>query len=398
MATAKLHRLAPLVAAMLLAGSPAAAQPAADLQARIARYEDLVRETGDAGVQWLLAETYAQAGRGPEAVATLEALAARRMGFVPDGLSPLNALAGDPAYDAVASKMRREAPMVRRARTAFVIDRPGLVPEGLAYDVRGRRLFLGDMHGRAVLAVDAEGAVTTFASTLALQPLGMKIRGDRLWVATTNGFTDAKSRRAELAAFDLATGRPAGTWTHPEATSFNDFDFAPNGDLIVSDSLGGALFRLAGERMERVTAAALSYPNGVAVTDDGAHAFVAQGVSLRRVDLATGDVALVKNPPGLSTLGIDGLYWRGGKLLAVQNAGTPGRVVELELSPDRDHITAFRLLEAGNLAFDVPTTAAPAPGRLYVIANAQIDRLRPDGSLDPAKPLRSIHILEIPLG
>lgn len=399
MARAKLRRLAPLAAAILLAGSPAAAQPAADLQARITRYEGLVRETGDAGVQWLLAETYAQAGRGPDAVATLKALAARRMGFVPDGLSPLNALAGDPAYDAVVSKMRREAPTARRARTAFVIDRPGLVPEGLVYHAASRRLFVGDMHGRAVLAVDAKGAVTTFVPSLALQPLGMKTRGDRLWVVTTNGFTDAGSKRAELAAFDLATGRPVGAWTHPEAASFNDFDFAPNGDVIVSDSLGGVLFRLSGDRMERVTAAGLlGYPNGVAVTDDGAHAFVAQGVSLRRVDLATGDVARVENPPGLSALGIDGLYWRGGKLLAVQNAGTPGRVVELELSPELDRINAFRLLEAGNPTFDVPTTAALAPGCLYVIANAQIDRLRPDGSLDPAKPLRPIHILEIPLG
>lgn len=389
---------ASLAAAVLLA-SPAIAQPAADLQARIARYEGLVRETDDAGVQWLLAEAYAEADRIPDAVATLEKLADRRMGFAPDGLSPLNALAGDPAYDAVVSRMRREAPAVGGARTAFVIERPGLVPEGLAYDAGSGRLFIGDMHGRAILAVDAKGRVTVFVQPLPLQPLGMKARGGRLWVATTNGFTDAGRKRAELAAFDLSSGRPVGAWSHPEALSFNDFDFTPNGDVIMSDSLGGALFRLSGDRIERVTAAgALGYPNGVAVIDGGAYAFVAQGVSLRRVDLATGEVTRVASPPGLSTLGIDGLYWRSGKLLAVQNAGTPGRVTELELSPERDRITAFRLLEAGNPAFDVPTTAALAPGRLYVLANAQIDRLRPDGSLDPTKPLTPIRVLEIPLG
>ncbi|HEY8571104.1 SMP-30/gluconolactonase/LRE family protein [Phenylobacterium sp.] len=390
--------LAGVVAALVLAGA-AEAQPGVGVDARIRQYEEITRQADEPAVEWLLAEAYAEAGRTADAVAVLQKLAGRRMGFAPDGLSPLKRLAGDPAYDRIAAQLHADAPKVRRGRTAFTIARTGVVPEGIAYDARAGRVFVGDMHARTVLAVDRVGRVSTFAPAMSLTPLGMKVHGGRLWVATTNGFTDAKARRAELVAFDLRTGRRVGAWTHPEAQSFNDFDFAPDGAAYVSDSLGGAVFRLAAGRMERLTpAGGLGYPNGVAVTDDGRHVFVAQGVSLRRIDTATKEITRVGNPPGLTSLGSDGLYWRDGALLAVQNGGTPGRVVRFRLSPERDRITGFELLEAGNPAFDVPTTAAIGSDRMYVLANAQIDRLREDGRLDPAKPLHPIQILEIPLG
>jgi hypothetical protein len=159
------------------------------------------------------------------------------------------------------------------------------------------------------------------------------------------------------------------------------------------------VFRLRGQAMERVTPAnGLGYPNGVAVSGDGRSVFVAQGVNLRRIDVATGEVKRVPGPANLSTLGVDGLYWRDGTLIAVQNAGTPGRVLKLALSPEQDRITGHEVLQAGDPGFDIPTTGALAPGRIFVLANAQIDRLKEDGTLDPTKPLAPIRVLEIPLG
>jgi sugar lactone lactonase YvrE len=253
---------------------------------------------------------------------------------------------------------------------------------------------------RQIVSVDRGGRPEPYGKPLAMPPLGMKVdapRG-RLLVATTNAFWATKSKRAELVALDLRTRRQIGAWSHPEAVSFNDFDVAANGDVYVSDSEGGALFRLRNGAMERLTAVGgLAYPNGVAVSRDERYVFVAQGVSLRRVDTSTGEVTRVANPPDFTTLGIDGLYRRGDDLIGVQNIGTPGRVVRMRLAPTQDRITAFEVLRSGDPAFDLPTTAALVGDRLLVLANAQIDRLKPDGTVDTTKPLNPIRIVEIPL-
>jgi sugar lactone lactonase YvrE len=388
------------VAAALVLASGAQAQADNGLAARITQYETLVRDTGDGGVLWLLAEAYAQAGRKDDALKALGQLADRRMGFVPTPDSPLAKLAGDPGYDALAARMAAEAPKVLTGRTAYTVRMPQLIPEGVAYDAEHGRLFLGDAVHRRIVSVDRGGRPEPYGAPLAMPPLGMKVdapRG-RLLVATTNAFWTTRQKRAELVALDLRTRRPIGVWTHPDAVSFNDLDVAANGDVYVSDSEGGAVFRLRGGAMDRLTpAGGLGYPNGVALSRDGRHLFVAQGVSLRRVDTATGEVTRVANPPNFTTLGVDGLYRRGDDLIGVQNIGTPGRVVRMRLAPNLDRITHFEVLRSGDPGFDIPTTAALAGDRLLVLANAQIDRLKPDGSIDASKPLNPIRIVEIPL-
>jgi len=392
-----------LLAATALASAlvaPASAQDEA-LKARIARYETLAGQTGDVGVQWLLAEAYAEAGDKAKAVETLTRLADMRLGLAPDSLSGVGELAGDPAYDAVAARMTAEQPRVRRARLAHTLSVPGMVPEGLAYDAATGRLYVGDGHGRRIHTVDRNGKTRLFTE-LAEAPLGMTVdaKRGRLWVAVTNAFWRTGERRSSLTAVDLKSGRVIAAYSHPELQSPNDMAVAPNGDVYVSDSLGGRVWRwrAGAEALEPLTPAGqLGYPNGVAVTEDGAHLFVAQGVSLRRVDLATGEVARIGAPAGLTTLGVDGLYWRDGALIGVQNGPTLGRVLRLDLNPARDAITGWKLLEAGNPAFDVPTTGAIAGDRMFVIANAQLGRLKEDGTLDRPELLKPIVVLELPL-
>jgi sugar lactone lactonase YvrE len=220
----------------------------------------------------------------------------------------------------------------------------------------------------------------------------------RLWVATTNAFWDTPKKEAELLALDIKTGRVVARHSHAEAASFNDLDIAPDGAIYVTDSDGGAVFRLPadGSAMQRVTPkGAMGYPNGIAWLNG--RLYVAQGISLRRVDPATGTVASVRSAPGFPGLGIDGLYAHDGGLIAVQGFGYKGRISRLELSADGTAVTAARLLEAGNPAFDAPTTAAPAGDRLYVLANSQLDRVRPDGTVSAAPALKPIVILELPL-
>ena len=83
-------------------------------------------------------------------------------------------------------------------------------------------------------------------------------------------------------------------------------------------------------------------------------------------------------------------------MIGVQNVGTPGRVVRMQLSPEQDRITGARLLEAGHPQFAFPTTAALGPDRMFVLANAQLRQLKDNGSIADPATLDPIVILELP--
>ena len=123
--------------------------------------------------------------------------------------------------------------------------------------------------------------------------------------------------------------------------------------------------------------------------------YVAQGIALRRVELASGAVTSVAAPASLALLSIDGLYWHRGRLIAVQNGGGPGRILALDLSPDGRAITGFQVLEAGDPGFDLPTTGTMAGDRFTFIANSQLRRLGDDGRLTAGPPLAPIRFVEL---
>lgn len=389
-------------ALLLLAAltAPAPAQPA-DPAATIARYEALYRDTGNAALLWLIAETHAQTGDRAAAIAALERVAAARIGFSVAADSALVRFRGHPDFDRIEARLAAAAPAVRRGRTIAIVSIPGLVPEGIAADPAAGRLFLGDMNNRRIWAIGRDGRARPFGPALIYRPLGMKVDAARgvLWVATTDAFWASQPPGARLMALDLATGAVNRT-VGGAARSFNDLAVAADGTVYATDSLAGAIYRLdpGSETLVRIAAdAPMNYANGIALTDDGTALYVAQGLSLRRIDLPSGTVTPVAAPRDLALLAIDGLYWHRGRLIAVQNGGGPGRILALDLSPDGRTITAFRVLEAGDPGFDLPTTGTIAGDRFTFIANSQLRRLGDDGRVTAGPPLAPVRLVELVL-
>lgn len=143
--------------------------------------------------------------------------------------------------------------------------------------------------------------------------------------------------------------------------------------------------------------APMNYANGITLSGDGGALYVAQGLSLRRIELPSGAVTPVAAPPSLALLAIDGLYWHRDRLIAVQNGGGPGRILALDLSADGGAVTAHRVLEAGDPGFDLPTTGTLSGDRFTFIANSQLRRLGDDGQLTAGPPLAPIRLVELVL-
>jgi len=393
----------PLVAAVLMVPMQEATESDETARWRTLseRYAQLHAETGNSSLLLLLAESRARAGEAEGAVAALEELLALQTGLVVTNEPGLLALRGLPDIDGVIARLDIGAPQIGQARIAAEISLPGLIPEGIA--ASGDRLYVGDMAGRQILTLVLGESARVFASTGELRPLGMTVeRGrNRLWVAATTAFVAGETPESAILGFDLATGELREKFSSPELRSVNDLAVAFDGSIYITDSLGGALFRLRPERamFERITPASqMSYPNGVAVSADGRAVYVAQGVTLKRVDVESGFVETVAQPRSLALLSVDGLYSHGPDLIAVQNGGSSGRLLRLRLSTDGKAIIGFDVLAARLPEFDMPTTAAITDNRLYLIANSQLRRLLDDGQIENPQTLRPIQILEIDHG
>ncbi len=176
-------------------------------------------------------------------------------------------------------------------------------------------------------------------------PRGMRIDGEKLWVADAEGVHAFDRRSGEHREFiDFSSFAPG---------FLNDLELGPDGALYLTDTSTPRLFRIAGDEISVVADAGLaSPPNGI-VWDPAEGALVLApwggGLALMDYEPDTGDLAAGLALPDGGNM--DGLEpWRGGLLVAsqvdqaiwfVRSDGaevlirTPGRPADIGLDPDR---------------------------------------------------------------
>jgi sugar lactone lactonase YvrE len=309
------------------------------------------------------------------------------------------------AYRAVLERARASAARHRRGTEAFRVGEKGLLPEGIAYDPVERAFYLGSTTRRKIVKI-VEGRPPT--DLLSPRPDVESIGGlrvdagrRRLWaVAGTDprqdGFVKGAPERNALVEIDLAKGEVLRVvpLDEPGRHGLNDVAVDASGRPFSTDSAAGQVYTLGEGRSLAPLFAAPPYvvPNGIAFDDEGKVLFVADDVGVHRVDVAARTTRLLPHPPGTSLASFDGLYFQrsaaGSRLVGVQIAAGPGRVVEATLSQALDAVTGVRILESDHPLFEGPTTGAVVGDALFVIANSQL--------WAPREPAETI-ILRVPL-
>jgi len=298
---------------------------------------------------------------------------------------------------------------------AFVIPDPVFVPEGIAYDPRGRAFFVGSTWQRRIVRVGARGAQTDFAprgGDSLLGVLGMQVDAERrlLWAAhATAGAAmpirgDNSEGRSGLALIDLNTGGLIRNLVPPDdALHFlNDIALASDGAVYVTDSITGTIYR-AGPNATALTPL-LTLPsggNGIALTPNEDVLYVADaGDGAFRVDLATRAFVRLETPEGVE-IGADGFYLYEGDLIAIQPYSDDCRVCRFTLDATGTRVVSQRALATTNADFLQPTTGVIVGDDIYVIANAQLQHFRrlwaQHQGEPPRETLHNIVILRIPL-
>jgi hypothetical protein len=285
---------------------------------------------------------------------------------------------------------------------AFTISEKDLIPEGIAYDATSRSFFVSSIHKNKIIRIDERNKVTDFIKSGKEgigQALGVKVSEGKLWVCSNTGRGNAQDL-SMVHAFDLASGDLVSKWILPSAGEihlFNDLAIDSQGNVIISDSDYGAIYRVnpKSSSMELlIKDDRLLYANGITMSPDDA-VIVNTFKGFFKINTVTQELKALPFP-NYYVIGIDGLCFYKQSLVGIQNVTYPVSVNQYQLNATFDTIENAHVLVADHPLFDIPTTGVIVDGWFYFIANSQMSNLEKDKIIDHAR-LKDVLIMKIKL-
>jgi hypothetical protein len=394
---------------IFLASSQASAADDSRLAARatLERVQSLRKQRPDDGLL-VFYEAIARIGLGERdaAFALLRTLKNRKLGLIPLRDSGFESVWGDPEFQKLREELAADEVQTPNAPGTLRLTDPKLIPEGIAYDVKRDRFYIGSVAQKKIVVTDRKGDTRDFSKPgdKLDSVLGLIVDPGReqLYAVSTNGFLDeAKTqRRNAVVRYDLKTGRLTDRFDAPEAMQLNDIAFAPNGTVYATDSMSGTLFRKKPDEKTLTplgSKGTVAGANGITLGADE-NLYVAISTGIAKIDTSTGTPTRLPQPDTVVTGGCDGLYWYEGDLIGIQNVTNPGRVVRIKLADKGTRVAGLIVLQSHHHPdFAEPTTGAIAHGALNVIANSYVAHFQPDGTLKDQDQLKGTAVAGVPL-
>jgi sugar lactone lactonase YvrE len=302
------------------------------------------------------------------------------------------------------------------SQIAFKILQKDLIAEGIAFDAVSRSFFISSTYRRKIVEVDSSGKVRDFITDKQdgiWGVVGMEVDAKRrhLWANSGNLEQNMNMKYPEpetlghtaIHKYDLTTRKLIKKYVlgvKGEKHFFNDLSISQSGDVYITDSDEGSVYRISAEKDELelfVKPEGMSYPNGIALSGDERFLYVAniQGISV--VDLKTREVKLLTAPESTATTSIDGMVFHKDSLIANQALTGAERVARFHLSSDPTRIEKLELLQVNHPTFVMPTTGVVAEGSFYYIANSQLRAFDETGKIFPDEKLQETIILKVNL-
>lgn len=351
---------------------------------------------GHPAVLYTLAAASMRLGDRDAALAALSQYADMHLAAAVTADANFRDLAGDSGFARILQRFGDNvAPIAHASRVHRFAD-PDLIAEDVAWDAPRKRWLVSSVHKRKILAVDAGGRESDFAvsgrDTLwGVFGLAIDAPRNRLWAGTAAtaeglGVAEADRGRSALVCFDLERATVLRRFELPRDGGehvFGDLTVAADGTVYATDSRGGGVYRVRPEAdsLEVVVAPGeFASPQMPLIAPSGERLLVADySRGFASVDLRTGAVRWLAQPLDLASAGVDGVYWWGGRLLAIQNGVTPLRVMALDLSPEEDRITGWGVLEQASPDLGDPNHGTVAGDDFVFIGRSGWDRMSDKG-------------------
>jgi sugar lactone lactonase YvrE len=334
-----------------------------------------------------LAAAFALNNKPDEALAILERLAAMDLFFEIQKDDDFKSLFDSTRFKTIQNEFALNQKAVNRSERAFTIPQKDLITEGIAYDAATKRFFVGSIHRRKIVAIDASGKVSDFSSRSdgLWCVSGMRVDDARrvLWVTTTafpqmENFQQADDGKSGVFKYDLRSGRLLKKYLLANDSgkhALGDLIIAKNGDVLASDSVAPNIYRISTGKDELeifLTSDNFASLQGLAFSTNEKLLFAADySKGIFRISMADRKVLQLGVDANTNPIGIDGLYFHGGNLVGIQNGFRPHRVVRFVLNKDSSAIERSETLEANHADFNEPTLGVKVGNNFYYIANSQ---------------------------
>jgi sugar lactone lactonase YvrE len=358
-----------------------------------------------------LAGAYALNGKTDESLALINRIIAMGLYFPFEKDDDFKSLGPDLMKQTMALAGKNKNPLNASTR-AFTLPDKEFIPEGVAYDPVSERFFVGSIHKGKIVSIDKKGTVRDFSSANdgLWSVSGMKVDAKRrvLWASTTAfpqmaGHSASDEGKAGVFKYDLATGKLLNKYLLPNTTekhALGDLTIDKAGRVYATDSVATVIYTIApgGNSLEVfLRGPVFNSLQGLAFTKDEKILYVADySRGIFRIDLPSKTITQIKPSQYVTLLGIDGLYFHDGNLIAIQNGVNPQRVIVISLNQDKTQATATRTLEANHADFFEPTLGVLVENNFYYVANSQWPLVNEKGVLDKEK-LREPVILKLTL-
>ncbi len=311
-------------------------------------------------------------------------------------LKPLSSRFSD--VDVAALAARADSPLSKGKVWATVEERD-LVLEGTAFDAKTRNVLFGSLTRSTVIAVTPDGKISdrvARGSNGLGSVAGIHVDSARgvLWVASNRRFDRAAdSSRSALFAFEAATGKFLSKVVSPgtKRNFYNDMTTGRDGSVYLTDTEGGAVLMLkpGGTQLEPFTPIRkVDAPNGITISADGRHLFVADMDRITVVELESGESWRLAVPDTVNITGVDGLAFADGSLIAHHPLAF-WRIARYQMDSSMRTITGRTFIERNTPDSRTSTTGEVAGDHYVYIGNSQIDRMNA-GTIDAAsmEPIR----------
>jgi hypothetical protein len=289
--------------------------------------------------------------------------------------------------------------------------------ESIAWDASRSTLLLSEMRRGTVWRMSGAGRsydlrLDTLPGMSAVWAMRASHDGQSLWVSSAPMPPHTRARQSPTPAaaiwqVDSKRGAVTGRWALPDSLAGHapgDLLVLRDGRVLVSDAGTAALCVLHPRTGQTVTIRhpLLRSPQGMvelppdrAGADTDVVLLADYSHGLLRINLDTRSVQRVDDAVDRSVLGLDGMAWHKGQLVAVQNGLATPRVVAIGLDHDARRVRGVVTLWRDTTMLVSPTTLTSDGEALWLFANTQWDDYAPDGSRVANRPLRAARVVRL---
>ena len=361
------------------------------------------------GIQYQLGLAAALSGKNAEAIAFLKKAILTNANFVIENNQDLKSLFNLREFKALLELQSQLKQSIIKSDTAFTIADRQLHIEGIDFDSKNNTFYLGSIHKRKVIQVNAQRNVSDFCSSEfegMTSVFGLKADSKKnvLWVCSSpmpemQNF-DSTARSAVF-KFDLKTGELLQKFSiskyEPDGV-FGDLILNSKGQPFISDGKNNKVFIVneSTGKLESIFSSEEFWNiQGMAFSPDEKFLFISDYIKgIFRLSLLSKTIEPVVCNLDVSIKGIDGLYYFNNSLIAIQNGVNPFRVTRLYLNKEGNAVTQFDFLEKSHPAFGEPTLGVISNNMLYYIANSQWGGYESNHTPKPISELNDIVVLQ----